>query len=155
MPQELIPIGIALPADIDALVALYKELDPAEPGTDAVHGADLLRSLAAYPGSCVLVGRLDGEAVATCTLIVIPNLTKGGTPYGLIENVVAARAFRGRGFGTALLKAAVDRAWEAGCYKVMLMTGSKTPATLRFYEQAGFEQSKTGFQVRRLAKRVE
>lgn len=40
-------------------------------------------------------------------------------------------------------------AWEAGCYKVMLMTGSKRPETLRFYADAGFEQSKTGFQIRR------
>lgn len=31
------------------------------------------------------------------------------------------------------------------------MTGSKDPAVLRFYEKAGFEQSKTGFQMRRAA----
>ena len=35
----------------------------------------------------------------------------------------------------------------------MLLTGSKNPATLRFYEDAGFEQSKTGFQARRLPVR--
>jgi hypothetical protein len=29
------------------------------------------------------------------------------------------------------------------------MTGSKDPATLAFYEGAGFEQTKTGFQIRR------
>jgi hypothetical protein len=37
----------------------------------------------------------------------------------------------------------------------MLMTGSKKPSTLAFYASAGFEQSKTGFQVRRLPTRVE
>jgi hypothetical protein len=31
----------------------------------------------------------------------------------------------------------------------MLMTGSKRPATLRFYERAGFERTgKTAFQIR-------
>jgi hypothetical protein len=35
----------------------------------------------------------------------------------------------------------------------MLLTGSKDPATLRFYEEAGFEQSKTGFQARRIPAR--
>lgn len=148
-------IGPAGTGDLSAIARLYLELDPGEPGMDAKLGVERLQAIAAYPGSAVLVGRLDGEAVTTCTLIVIPNLTKGGTPYGLIENVVTAGAFRGRGFATALLKAAVVRAWEAGCYKVMLMTGSRSPATLHFYEQAGFEQSKTGFQIRRLAKRAE
>lgn len=37
----------------------------------------------------------------------------------------------------------------------MLMTGSKNPATLAFYERAGFEQTKTGFQIRRHPPRSE
>jgi hypothetical protein len=37
----------------------------------------------------------------------------------------------------------------------MLMTGSKQPSTLRFYESAGFEQTKTGFQMRRMAARQD
>jgi hypothetical protein len=44
---------------------------------------------------------------------------------------------------------------EIGSYKVMLMTGSKDLATLAFYTSAGFEQSKTGFQVRRLPARAQ
>jgi hypothetical protein len=31
----------------------------------------------------------------------------------------------------------------------MLLTGSTDPATLRFYENCGFLQNKTGFQIRR------
>jgi GNAT superfamily N-acetyltransferase len=79
---------------------------------------------------------------------VIPNLTRHGKPFALIENVVTHGAWRRRGFGAALLKAAADRASWCGCYKVMLMTGSKESGTLAFYEKAGFEQSKTGFQMR-------
>lgn len=86
---------------------------------------------------------------------MIPNLTRGGKPYALIENVVTHANHRGAGFGRMALNAAVERAWEADCYKVMLMTGSKQPSTLAFYKAAGFEQSKTGFQVRRVAVRLE
>ncbi|MGO7969111.1 GNAT family N-acetyltransferase, partial [Rhizobium ruizarguesonis] len=32
---------------------------------------------------------------------------------------------------------------------VMLLTGSKNPATLRFYENFGFVQEKTGYQILR------
>ena len=44
------------------------------------------------------------------------------------------------------LEAACGIARSAGCYKVMLLTGSKQDATLRFYERAGFNQNdKTAF----------
>jgi len=91
--------------------------------------------------------------VASCALVVVPNLTRSGTPYALIENVVTHAGFRKCGFGRALLAEAVDAAWVAGCYKVMLLAGSKSPDILRFYEGAGFAQSKTGFQIRRIAVR--
>jgi hypothetical protein len=40
--------------------------------------------------------------------------------------------------------------WEQNCYKVMLLTGRRDEATLRFYQQAGFEAGvKTGFVARR------
>lgn len=107
-----------------------------------------MTELERYPGSALLVGLLDGVPVATCTLIVIPNLTRQAMPYALIENVATDRRHRRQGFGTAILHEASHRAFAAGCYKVMLMTGSKDPAVLRFYEKAGFEQSKTGFQMR-------
>jgi GNAT superfamily N-acetyltransferase len=109
--------------------------------------------LGKYDGSAIFVGVAQDAIVGSCTLVVIPNLTRGGQPYGLIENVVTHAAYRGRGFGKQLLRAAVAAAWQADCYKVMLMTGSKKPSTLAFYTAAGFEQSKTGFQVRRLPSR--
>lgn len=59
---------------------------------------------------------------------------------------VTADAHRGKGYGTAVLRQALERAWEADCYKVMLLTGSSRPAVRRFYEQAGFRTGlKTGF----------
>lgn len=82
---------------------------------------------------------LDGQLVASCNLTIIPNLTRACRPYGLIENVVTHRAYRNRGFGKAVLARAVEVAWEQDCYKVMLMTGRKDEATLRFYQSAGFD----------------
>ena len=60
---------------------------------------------------------------------------------------------RRRGYARHVLVHAVEAAWRHDCYKVMLLTGAKDPATLRFYESVGFEQSKTGFQIRRLPVR--
>ena len=139
--------------DLPHLLALYPHLNPTDPIPSLAVAERRLQELLRYPGSAVFIGIADASTVASCTLVVIPNLTRGGQPYGLIENVVTHADHRGRGYGKQVLQAAVGAAWEAGCYKVMLMTGSKKPSTLAFYTAAGFEHSKTGFQVRRLPSR--
>jgi GNAT superfamily N-acetyltransferase len=154
MEQPLV-IRPAGPADLPQLLALYIHLDPADESPPLDLAARRLDALRAYRGSAVLVGLSASSVVASCTLIVIPNLTRGGRSYGLIENVVTDAAYRGRGYGKQMLQAAVTAAWQADCYKVMLMNGSKKPSTLAFYASAGFEQTKTGFQVRRLPPRAE
>lgn len=138
------------PADLPAVTELYRHLNPADPVPPAGEAERVWRQLLNHPGLTVLVGTVPpDELVASCTVVVIPNLTRAGRPYALIENVVTHGAHRRRGHGRALLEAAVAAAWAAGCYKAMLMTGSTRPETLRFYANAGFEQSKTGFQIRR------
>lgn len=148
-------IRAAGPDDLPRLQQLYLHLA----SDDAICAPDqaqaILERFLRYPGSAILIGEIDGALVASCTLVVIPNLTRGGKPYALIENVVTDTSWRGRGFGRQILREATERAWAAGCYKVMLMTGSKKPSTLKFYEGAGFEPSKTGFQMRRHPKRAE
>jgi GNAT superfamily N-acetyltransferase len=68
----------------------------------------------------------------------------------MIENVVTHADHRRGGLGRAVLQAAIDKAWSADCYKILLATGSKKEATLRFYEGAGFDRGgKTYFEIRR------
>jgi GNAT superfamily N-acetyltransferase len=95
--------------------------------------------------SCV-VGEAEGQIVASCMLIVVPNFTRGTHPYALIENVVTHADWRKQGIGTAMLRHTLAMAWDAGCYKAMLLTGRKEEEVLRFYENAGFIRGeKTGF----------
>ena len=141
--------------DLSALLDLYQHLDPGDDRPALDRAQDILARFEAYPGSAIYLGETNGVLTASCTLIVIPNLTRGGRPYALIENVVTHADFRSRGYGKQLLLAASEAAWSVGCYKVMLMTGSKKPETLAFYESAGFEQSKTGFQKRLVAARLD
>lgn len=152
MSQELIT-RTAGRNDLPALLVLYRQLHPDDGTVPLAEASDILTQVLLYPGSAIFVGLGDDAVVATCTLIVIPNLTRGGTPYALIENVVTDARHRKRGYGKAVLEAAMSAAWHHGCYKVMLLTGSKDPATLAFYEDAGFEQTKTGFQARRVPAR--
>ena len=54
--------------------------------------------------------------------------------------------YRGRGLATACLEYAKEIAKRENCYRLILMTGSKLPGTLNFYERAGYDRTeKTGF----------
>ena len=81
------------------------------------------------------------QLISSCTITVIPNLTRGWRPYSIIENVVTHAEFRNLGWGKKVLKAALDFGWPHNCYKAMLRTGSRDIATLRFYEQMGFNSN--------------
>jgi GNAT superfamily N-acetyltransferase len=140
--------------DLSGLLDLYQHLTEGDARCPPDEAIAVFERFLRYPGSAVLIGFIDREMAASCTVVVIPNLTRGGCPYALIENVVTHAGYRNRGFGKAMLNAAVERAWGEGCYKAMLMTGSKKPSTIRFYETAGFEQTKTGFQIRRISARA-
>ncbi len=94
----------------------------------------------------VLLLSENGQVVSSLCLIVIKNLTRGLRPYALIENVVTRADSRHKGYAGALMQRAVELATENNCYKVMLLTGRKDEATLRFYENCGFNRNdKTGF----------
>ena len=148
MGTSSLEIRMAGSGDLPGILDLYQHLHADDDRPSRGSAKRALASLQALPGSGVLIGSDEEGIRSSCTLIVIPNLTRGGRPYALIENVVTHVAARGRGYGKAVLAAAVERAWGENCYKVMLMTGSQDVATLSFYRSAGFEQSKTGFQIR-------
>lgn len=94
----------------------------------------------------IIIGRYGKKIVSSCVLVIVDNLTRDQRPYALIENVVTHKDYRKRGFATAILSYAKDLAKSKNCYKIMLLTGSKDKATLRFYEKAGYNsQDKTAF----------
>lgn len=133
--------------DLDGLLALYAHLhrsDDPLPSEEVVAG--VWREILANPHHHVFGGYVGGQLVSSCALTIIPNLTRGCRPYSVIENVVTHAEHRNRGYGKAILAHALAHAWAAGCYKVMMLTGKKDAATLRFYESAGFDgNEKRGF----------
>jgi GNAT superfamily N-acetyltransferase len=127
--------------DLQWLLHLYTHLHehddppPSRAMAEAVWAEALANPRIKYFG-----GFVAEVLVSSCTLTVIPNLTRACRPYGVIENVVTHAEHRGQGWGKAVLAHALADAWRQDCYKVMLLTGRKDAATLRFYERAGFDQ---------------
>ncbi|MBX4999927.1 GNAT family N-acetyltransferase [Rhizobium lentis] len=149
MPDQDFNIRPAVSGDLPGLTVLYRHLNPTDPHLDETVAEERFSAILAQPGMTVFIGFAGDLAAATVTQIVVPNLTRNGASYALIENVVTHAEHRQRGYAGAVIAHAVAEAWKAGCYKIMLLTGSKNPATLRFYENCGFTQDKTGYQIRR------
>ena len=140
--------------DLPQLLDLYRQLSGDETQVSKTTAVQVFNYFLAYKGSQIFIGQLESKIVTTCTVVIVPNLTRNGMPYGLIENVVTEQSHQKKGYGRAVLKTAVEHAWSNNCYKVMLLTGSNDPKTHKFYSGCGFKQDKTGFQIRRIPPRV-
>jgi GNAT superfamily N-acetyltransferase len=136
------------PDDFEDILRLYRQLQPEDPvlhdGSDAAAFAQILGS----PGLHLFVLEVDG-VVATTYLNIIPNLTRSASPYAVIENVIVEETLRGTGLGKQIMAGTLRAAWGAGCYKAMLLTGSRKPATHAFYRACGFSpDAKTAYLAR-------
>lgn len=96
--------------------------------------------------TCLLATSED-RSIGTCSLIIEPNLTRGGRPYDLIENVLVHTDFQKMGVGRALMDEAMKLAKESNCYKIMLLSGADNK-NHAFYEKLGFDRNrKVGFEM--------
>ncbi len=133
-------------ADLCPLLELYTHLHQNAVPEECQAISALWQEILTDKNHHILLGFLEGRAVSSCVLVIVPNLTNGQRPYALIENVVTHAAYRGKGYAARVLQRAKELALARGCYKIMLMTGSKQEGVLSFYEKAGYNrQDKTAF----------
>ncbi len=133
--------------DLEALLELYVHLNP---DNAAVPDDALLlpawERILSDPNVYCFVAETDGVLTGSCLLAVVPNLTRGARSFGVVENVVTHKEYRRQGIGTRLMRHALQAAWDAGCYKVMLLSGARREDAHRFYEELGFTRDgKIGF----------
>jgi ribosomal protein S18 acetylase RimI-like enzyme len=109
---------------------------------DTERAAEILRRLLEREDLTLLVAEdvEVGSVVGTLTLLLVPNLTYGGRPWSMIENVVVDQRCRGRGIGRRLMDHAMDISRRQGSYKVQLLSGSKQEQ-VEFYARLGFDSS--------------
>ena len=132
-------VRLAQARDLDAVLALYAQLHPGEEPAPPERSRMVFEHILSAPHLSLIVAQAQDAAVAgTCYLNVIENLSRAAFPYGVLENVVVDQRVRGQGIGKALVAFALARAWQAGCYKVMLQTGSQRESTHGFYRACGF-----------------
>lgn len=139
----------AVPEDFQAIVRLYRQLHPSDPILEDGAARRAFDTILQTEGLHLLVLEVQGAVAATTYLNIIPNLTRSASPYAVIENVVVDETLRGTGLGKQIMAASLQKAWDAGCYKAMLLTGSRTPSTHAFYRACGFSgDAKTAYLAR-------
>ena len=128
--------------DLDALLKLYLFLHEVSIPEYNTHLKKTWDKIIEDPNHHLI----DGQIVSSCVCAIIPNLTRNVRPYAFVENVVTHADYRGNGYAGECLEYAKKIAEKENCYKMMLLTGSKKPETLHFYEKAGYNSSdKTAF----------
>ena len=100
--------------------------------------AATFREIRRDPSRAVFVAvRVDGEVVGTTTLLLERKFIHGGGLVGHIEDVAVRQGREGKGIGSALVSAAVDRARREGCYKCILDCKEEL---VPFYSRLGFKR---------------
>lgn len=133
-------------SDLDAILELYLFLHEDNIPEKDEHLRDTWLQIIQDTNHHLIVNELGGKIVSSCVCVIIPNLTRNIRPYAFIENVVTRKDYRGKGYASECLEFAREIAEKENCYKMMLLTGSKKPETLRFYEKCGYNSSdKTAF----------
>ena len=132
--------------DLDELLELYLYLHEDSIPEHSEHLEKTWNQIIEDPNHHLIVNEIDGRIVSSCVCVIIPNLTRNVRPYAFVENVVTHTDYRGNGYATACLNYAKQIARRENCYKMMLLTGSKSESTLSFYRNAGYNSTdKTAF----------
>ncbi|MGR4849948.1 GNAT family N-acetyltransferase [Streptomyces sp. LARHCF252] len=139
-----ITVRSAAEADLAALLALYRELNPDDAPLPEAAADAIWAAISGQQGRTVLVADADGTVAGTADCVVMPNLTRGGRAILFVENVVVAGGFQRRGVGRQLVEAAVRLGESAGCYKVQLLAADDAYVH-SFYEACGFKALAQGF----------
>jgi GNAT superfamily N-acetyltransferase len=142
-------IRLAKGADYGQLLVLLKQLNPDDPTPGAIEFG-VFEEIIASKNLQLILAEDAGNLLGSCYLNLIPNLTRGGRPYALIENVITDSRHRNRGIGRALMDRALELARDANCYKVMLMSGRKHDAVRAFYTGCGFDPDAKQAYIRRV-----
>ena len=132
--------------DLKEILELYLFLHETDVPEESEHLEKTWDEIITDSNHHLIVCEIDGKIVSSCVCVIIPNLTRGVRPYAFIENVVTHGDYRGKGYATDCLNFARRIAEQNNCYKMMLLTGSKSQNTLNFYKNAGYNSSdKTAF----------
>lgn len=141
----------ARPADLDALVDLLRMLFAVEADFDfdAARQHQGLAMLLAHEAAVILVAEAAGLVIGMCSGQLTISTAEGGFAL-LVEDVVVAEPWQGKGVGRALLAALEQWAAERKIGRLQLLADRNNAAALEFYRRLGWQGTELICQRRRI-----
>ncbi|MET7878276.1 GNAT family N-acetyltransferase [Micromonospora sp. NPDC000316] len=133
-------------SDVDDLVRLLELMhdgDRKAPASD--REVEIFEDMLGQENRQVLVADVDGEVIGTVDVVVVSNLSRDGSPWAIVENLVVDPGKRRLGIGRALMEATVRFAEAKGCYKIQLISNSARTNAQALYRSLEFNAPVDGF----------
>ena len=132
-------IRIAEEKDLPEILALYLQIEDDSQVLSIEEAKTIYNKMSSYPDYNIYVAENDGLIIGTFALAIMDNLAHMGGKSGLIEDVVVAQSFQGKGIGKQMMKHAIEICKEKSCYKACLSSNLKRHGAHKFYESIGFK----------------
>jgi GNAT superfamily N-acetyltransferase len=145
---------LAHASDLSSLLALFTVSEVSGAAQPSERAESIWQETLSQPGLHIFVADHDARIAASCMLLTAPNLLRGGRRHAFLENVVSHPQLRGRGYGKAVVQAALAHAWAVDCHHVLMQSGRADPGVHAFYEKLGFVPGlRVAYVARRPTKR--
>ncbi len=125
--------------DASRVSALLHQLGYDRP-TDAVHRC--IQDAVADPDSTILVASMAEDQIVGCLQVVVTRRLAEGDRAEITSMVVDA-AWRSRGIGAGLIRAALERLRAQGIRNLRVRCNTKRKRAHQFYQRFGFRETKS------------
>lgn len=141
----------ARPDDLDALVDLLRMLFAIEADFDfdAARQRQGLAMLLAHETAVILVAEAAGQVIGMCSGQLTISTAEGGFAL-LVEDVVVAQSWQGKGVGRELLTALEQWGASRKIGRLQLLADRNNAAALEFYRKLGWQGTELICQRRRI-----
>jgi ribosomal protein S18 acetylase RimI-like enzyme len=134
-----------VPAIGSLAAELIKTMDNSK-GIDIHQALDNCKHLLQDPSSYLFVAELNKTIVGFITITLRKTLIHQGLS-GLINELVVAEKYRGKGIGTQMIFATIERCKQLGCCEVEVSTEKTNRKAKNLYLSCGFEERGVLFEV--------
>jgi ribosomal protein S18 acetylase RimI-like enzyme len=139
----------ATQADLPVIRKLLAELIHAVHDTEGIDTGTAITTceyLLSDAGSHFLVAAVDGIPVAFINFTVRQTILHR-SPSAVIDELVVAKEYQGKGVGRQLVLAAIEECEQLGCCEVEVSTEKTNDKARRFYKRCGFQEKGLLFEV--------
>jgi ribosomal protein S18 acetylase RimI-like enzyme len=124
---------------------LIEAMSDAE-GIDIKLIAENCRNLFSEANSYILVAEIGGIIIGFVNFTTRMTILHRGLS-GLIDELIIAKSYRGKGIGRQLLSSAIEKSRQLGCCEVEVSTEKTNTKAREFYRQCGFTERGVFFEI--------